>query len=124
MHVLLPLLWLLQAIRCTQEVAWALQQQQQQQQAPDNSSSSLGPDFHAACAWLMDQLLLHHLEVCFGVQMAVVVGCCVYVAAKVLQAPVSFSSLTQVSRTGQAVTLGVLVGWVGSTIVPPARTCA
>lgn len=84
---------------------------------PD-SSSCLAPDFHAACAWLMDQLLLHHLEVCFGVHMAVVAGCCVYVAAKVLQAPLSFSSLTQVSRTPTPTQWGVpRTRWVGCVLL-------
>jgi uncharacterized membrane protein YGL010W len=45
----------------------------------------------------MDRVLLEHLDVCFGQAMSVVVACVVYVAAKLLQANVTFKLVTEVS---------------------------
>jgi hypothetical protein len=45
----------------------------------------------------MDQVVLRHLDICFGVHMAVVVACVVYVTAKIQQTPLSFTTVTQVS---------------------------
>lgn len=49
---------------------------------------------------MMDQVVLRHLDVCFGVHQAVVVACVVYVAAKVTQAALPFSTITQVRTVG------------------------
>lgn len=78
-----------QGIHQTQAVAWLLQQ------ARDDSGSQLSPNFHEECSWLMDQVVLRHLDVCFGVHQAVVVACVVYVTAKVTQAALPFSTITQ-----------------------------
>jgi hypothetical protein len=42
------------------------------------------------------QVLLNHLHLCFGTHMAVMVSCVVYVTAKIIQTPLSFSTITQV----------------------------
>jgi hypothetical protein len=47
---------------------------------------------------MVDKVLLQHLDVCFGQAMSVVVACVVYVAAKLLQANVTFRMVTEVSR--------------------------
>lgn len=77
-----------QAVQQTQEVAWQLQQ----------DSADHDNNFHEQAAWLMDKVILHHLDLCFGVHMSVVVACVVYVSGKVLQAPMPFSAIVQVRR--------------------------
>lgn len=81
----------LQAVQQAQEVAWDVQQQQP-------AGAGISADFHEQCAWLMDHVMLRHLELCFGVHMAVVVACVVYVTAKVQQATLPLSTITQVSE--------------------------
>lgn len=46
----------------------------------------------------MDQVLLHHLPLCFGQQLSTVVACVVYMCAKLLQAPLTFDTITKVRR--------------------------
>jgi len=84
----------LQAVQQAQAVAWDVQQQQP-------AGAGISADFHEQCAWLMDHVLLRHLELCFGVHVAVVVACVVYVTAKVQQATLPFSTITQVSGQRQ-----------------------
>lgn len=92
-----------QAVKQAQLVAWALQQQ-------PVDGASFAADYHQQCAWLMDKVVLHHVDVCFGVPMEAVVGCVLYVTAKVLQAAVSFSTITQVRPCLNPARLVVLVG--------------
>jgi hypothetical protein len=87
-----------QGIHQTQAVAWLLQHAQDN--SSDSSSSKLSPNFHDECSWMMDQVVLRHLDVCFGVHQAVVVACVVYVTAKVTQAALPFSTITQVRTAG------------------------
>lgn len=87
----------MQCIHQTQAVAWLLQQAQDS--SSSNRGSKLSDSFHEECSWMMDQVVLRHLDVCFGVHQAVVVACVVYVTAKVTQAALPFSTITQV-RTG------------------------
>jgi hypothetical protein len=81
-------------------VGWHILQQQQQRQATAQQQQQvLLPDsFPEQCAWLMDQVLLQHLDVCFGQAMSVVVACVVYVTAKLLQGSVTFKLVTEVSN--------------------------
>jgi hypothetical protein len=92
-----------QAVQRAQLVGWCILQQQQQRQLTalkqQQQLQVLLPDsFPEQCAWLMDKVLLQHLDVCFGQAMSVVVACVVYVAAKLLQANVTFKMVTEVSR--------------------------
>jgi hypothetical protein len=63
----------------------------------------------------MDQVVLRHLDICFGVHMAVVVACVVYVTAKIQQTPLSFTTVTQVSADNSKVLAGL--GWMESVLV-------
>jgi hypothetical protein len=88
-------------VQRAQLVGWRILQQQQQRQlrALQQQQQVLLPDtFPDQCAWLMDKVLLQHLDVCFGQAMSVVVACVVYVTAKLLQANVTFKMVTEVSR--------------------------
>ncbi|KAF8071390.1 RBR1 [Scenedesmus sp. PABB004] len=51
---------------------------------------------HEQCAWVMDRLLMEHLDLCFGQHMSVVVACVVYVVAKVARLSVTFQRITEV----------------------------
>ncbi|WIA34865.1 hypothetical protein OEZ86_013160 [Tetradesmus obliquus] len=88
-----------QAVQRAQLVGWRILQQQQQQPQPTAQQQQhlpLPDSFPEQCAWLMDRVLLEHLDVCFGQAMSVVVACVVYVAAKLLQASVTFKLVTEV----------------------------
>jgi hypothetical protein len=106
----------LQAVQRAQLVGWRILQQQQQRQLTalqQQQQQVLLPDsFAEQCAWLMDQVLLQHVDVCFGQAMSVVVACVVYVAAKLLQANVTFKMVTEVS--------GI---WICSTQVNMRHKC-
>lgn len=95
------LLLSLQAVQRAQLVGWRILQQQQQQPQPTAQQQQhlpLPDSFPEQCAWLMDRVLLEHLDVCFGQAMSVVVACVVYVAAKLLQASVTFKLVTEVGE--------------------------
>lgn len=78
------------------QLSAATQAASQQQPLQEQQQCPLPDNFHEVCAWLMDKLLLNHLELCFGQHMSVVVACVVYVAAKLLQVSLTFKTVTQV----------------------------
>lgn len=110
-----------QGIQQIQAVAWLLQQAQDGNSS--NSGSKLSSRFHEECSWMMDQVVLRHLDVCFGVHQAVVLACVVYVTAKVTQTALPFSTITQV-RTAGLLLCDCKVVSAGRWAVCVARECS
>lgn len=111
-----------QVVEAAHLTGWRVLQQHAGAKGSAGGAPALPPDFHEQCAWLLDCVVLRHLDVCFGMHASVVVGCSVYLAAKAL-APglLTFAGLAQ--AMAEALPADRLGSWddVELSLTPPVR---